>query len=103
MRDVTLDEPVMRYVCSGVLSPFLTAVERARVVRVGRWFAWVRDKLYLVTGEHLREIPMLVERREVVHRAQAQSGFPGGNRLYGALKERYYWAGMAKDILLWCA
>ena len=69
VRDITLDEPVMRFVCAGVLSPFLNSVERMRVTRVGRWFAWVRGRLYIMNGERLREIPRLCERREIVLQA----------------------------------
>ena len=92
----------MRYVCSSVLSPYLTSVESARVVRVSRWFAWLQNKLYVVNGEALQEIPRLYKRRRLVLQAQLQSGFPGGNRLYGALKEKFYWSGMAQDVLAWC-
>ena len=98
VRDITLDAAVMAHVVSGALDQGSSTVERSRVLRVAQWYYWVDGQLWLEDASHgPRRVPPLGERRQIMVSALEALGYPGGGRLYEALRLRYYWAGMRGD------
>lgn len=87
---------------SGTVPDGLPAAEIARVQRAVKWLVWDGARLYANTHQVLRRIPALVERKELVEEAARSLGFPGGRRLRQVLSPRYYWTGLAADVLRWC-
>lgn len=77
-------------------------IEETRCRRVGAWFEWDRPGLYL-KGECRRQVPPICTRAKLVATCAAALGYPGGDRLYQALKQRYYWAHMHRDCTQVCS
>lgn len=62
------------------------------------------DHLYLKdqSGAPVRRVPALCERRDLIGEAAHNLAYPGGDRMYQVLKERYYWSHLREDCITVC-
>jgi hypothetical protein len=92
----------MQWVSTGTIAGGESYEERERCKRIGQWFEWDPPRLYL-KGELRREVPPICQRAELVTKCAVALAYPGGDRLYQALKQRYYWAHMHRDCCIACS
>ena len=87
-QDVTLDKAVIQEVLHPGGAP-----PGSREARMASFIRWDGEKLWIGPGEG-RQVPPIAQRKGMVLEAARQLGYPGGQRLYQLLKERYYWPHM---------
>ena len=97
-----MDVNVMRIVCRCPSVLPTTFEEEERCKRVSKWFEWDHPRLYL-QGNPRREVPPICTRAHLVAKCAVALAYPGGDRLYQALKQRYYWAHMHRDCNRICS
>ena len=68
------------------------------MLKLSAWYFW-RDGALWLSGELERRVPPLGERRGIIEHAAKTLGYPGGARLFEALRARYHWSGMKADCV----
>ena len=86
-------------VTTGSLAEDVDEAVRARCEKAQQFIRWENGHLWV--GE--RRVPPVHERPLIIREAAAQLGHPDGQRLYAHLRERYYWWGMQRDVLVECS
>lgn len=99
VQDCTLDEALLEFLATGeVTGPRVSALQRVR--KAANYFS-VDDRLRLwVTGPHAgppRHVPLLKERAPLLERTLRALGYPGGARLYAAVRGQYYWPNLSDE------
>ena len=98
--DLLLDEELLRYL-SHREAP-ATADAHRRVVAASAFLRLDREGRLWVTGPGggaPRLVPDMVDRRPLLEKLFQELGHPGGNRLYQAARNQYFWRGMQGDCL----
>ncbi len=96
--DVLLDEELLRYLSHREAPPGPEALER--VVAASRYLRLDKDGRLWVSGTGggpPRLIPDMVDRGPLLEKLLEDLGYPGGDRLYQAAKQQYFWRGMKVD------
>lgn len=99
MRDVTLDEDLLRFIV--LAEEPANPVERSRVHRAAEYYAVDESGLVWVLGPRgmwLR-VPWLKDRAALVREVHGEAGLCSGEQLYQLMKTKYFWAGMREACL----
>ena len=65
-----------------------------RVLSCQQDFELLNGKLYRIFKYGAREVPAVCKRKELVRQLHLASGHVGSAKLYGALRQAYYWPSM---------
>ena len=99
VQDCTLDTALLEYLVTGAVTG-AHAREEARVRKAANYFSVDERQRLWVTGPHKgppRHVPVLKEREPLLDRTLHALGYPGGARLYAAVRAQYYWPGLTHD------
>lgn len=98
LTDLTLDDPLLRYLAIGEVPP--DAGVRERVERAAQYvemdgmgIIWLKATKNMPS----RCIPPIGRRERIAKRAFREGVFPSGDRLYEVLRIQYFWTGMRAD------
>lgn len=99
LSEAWADEHLLHLLREGAMPPDLSAVERARVVKRAKLYAWQQGKLHRRMGDgSLRLVPPPAERQDVILAAHEQCGHFGQKRTSHLLLTSFWWRGIHQDV-----